>query len=91
MAKLDKSQGFTFVCTDLYEPYQKTKESEAALRDIEVASPLVVKRPKAARRKAIPSAMDPLESLRKNIDRLGEAQSRLRFLIQELDNLTKNR
>lgn len=120
MAKLDKSQGFTFAYTNLYELYKKAKESDTALTDIEVSSPLAVKRavaePKQAslrsqvavngdrsfavpmgvreaeekmERKAIPGAMDPLESLRKNIDKLGEAQTRLRFLIQELDNITK--
>lgn len=116
MAKLDKSQGFTFAYTNLYELYKKAKNADLANHDIEVASPLAIRREIAPKqstlraemgerahvvpmgvreaeekmeRKAIPHAADPLEALRKNIDRLSDAQSRLRFLIQELDTITK--
>lgn len=123
MAKLDKSQGFTFAYTNLYELYKKAQNAENALnRDIEVPSPLAVNRRADAsaqqanrtegqpefirthvvpmgvqeaeakmRRKPIPAIQDPLESLRTNIEALGEAQIKLRFLIQELDSITKKR
>ncbi len=119
MAKLDKSQGSTFAYTNLYELYKKTLEAENSQKsNIEVTSPLAVKRNVAPKReelrtkiangdrsfavpmsvreaeekmerKAVPHTSDPLESLRRNIDKLGEAQAKLRFLIQELDTVTK--
>ena len=106
MAKLDKSQGITFVYTDLYELYKKTKNTKSAkLDDIavfkrcgvskslrEFPHPMGVKEAlgkKQEIRREFQRSVDPLASLKHNLSGLSDAHARLRYLLEELDDLTK--
>lgn len=123
MARLDKSQGFTFVYTNIYDLYQKAKKSKldvplavknghvikgtdlkkSQVREAEVKAFEDLKKRKIteadfvrpmgvqeAERKAMEKvARSPLSNLRKNLDNLTEAHSKLRFLLKELEELTK--
>lgn len=96
MAKLDKSQGFTFVFADLHKLHQSVNKSK-------LSSPLIVERDHAniqpmgvieaeekARRLALKQTVsEPLEKLKENLNSLAKAHAKLRFLLQEIDATTK--
>lgn len=118
-AYLDKSQGITFVYSNIFELYKKAKE--AKLDDPFVAErPRVVKnataslsafqpselrpgageRPLAApagareaeeKEKRIAAPLRPVARIQKNLNDLSEAHEKLRFLLQELDAITKKK
>lgn len=92
----DKSQGVTFVYTDIYKLYKKAKDSK-------LDSPLVFDKQKedvkTVRNFTVPMGVKEAEAkskkigslveLKKNIDSLANAHEKLRFLLQELETLTK--
>lgn len=121
-AYLDKSQGITFVYSNIYELYKRAKNAK-------LDEPFVVERakldknarvikegdgvrieefkPKAlhsvngertfpvpmgvreAEEKALKANQRPVAELQKNVKNLTEAHEKLRFLLQELEALTK--
>lgn len=118
-AYLDKSQGITFVYSNIFELYKKAKESK-------IDAPYVAERPgsrvikegqakisafeareldtsggertfpvpmgvREAEEKAKKQNMRPVASLQKNLNELTDAHEKLRFLLQELDSLTKKK
>jgi hypothetical protein len=118
-AYLDKSQGITFVYSNIFELYKKAKESK-------IDAPFVAERPSSrvikegqakisafeareldtsggertftvpmgvreAEEKAKKQNMRPVASLQKNLNELADAHEKLRFLLQELDSLTKKK
>ena len=98
MAKFDKSQGFTFVYTDFYRVY-KQAQNESKLDSALVIDrqkgrsfihPMgVVEAEEKALRRKVTNLDDPLSSLRQNLNTLTKAHAKLRFLLQEVDALTK--
>lgn len=96
MAKMDKSQGFTFVFENLNE-LEKKSQKEAKLDDVLAVRrgqnhllPMgVIEAEEKALKKRIASMEDPLSSLRQNLNSLTKAHAKLRFLLQEIDSLTK--
>ena len=97
MARFDKSQGFTFVYSDLSKEFKKSEnqnnlESPVLAIDKRAAfqRPMgVVEAEERAIRKTISGQEDPLASLRQNLNSLSKAHARLRFLLEEIDTLTK--
>lgn len=116
-AYLDKSQGVTFVYSNIFNVYKKAKEAK-------IDSPFVVDRAPASRvikkeeakveefkpvelkgertfpvpmgvkeaeEKAMRANMRPIANLQKNLSELTEAHERLKFLLQEIDSLTKKK
>jgi hypothetical protein len=116
-AYLDKSQGITFVYSNIFELYKKAKESK-------IDAPFVAERPRVlkegqvkvsafeARELSLPEGertfpvpmgvreaeekakrqnMRPIATLQKNLSDLQNAHEKLRFLLQELDSLTKKK
>jgi len=115
-AYLDKSQGVTFVYSNIHELYKKAKESK-------IDAPFVAERsrvikqgqakvdafqarelaPEGERTFAVPMGvreaeekakrqnMRPVASLQKNLNELTDAHEKLRFLLQELESLTKKK
>lgn len=117
-AYLDKTQGVTFVFSNIHELYKKAKN--AKLDDPFLAEmPRVIKgstearfepfkpeeiKPKAGERtfpvpmgvreaeeKAKRLSMRPVAKIQKNLNELTDAHEKLRFLLQELDALTKKK
>src|SRR4051812_9664407 len=109
-AYLDKSQGITFVYSNIYQLYKKAKdakldspfvaESPRVLKEAKVEEytprTLESERPfpvpmgvKEAEEKAKLLAMRPVANLQKNLSELTDAHEKLRFLLQELEALTK--
>ena len=97
MARLDKSQGFTVVYSDLSKEFKKNENinaQDAAVLAIDKRAAFqrpmgVVEAEERAIRKTIGSQEDPLASLRQNLNSLSKAHARLRFLLEEIDTLTK--
>lgn len=96
MAKFDKSQGFTFVYTNFHEVYKQNQKAEKLDRAVAIeksASHLrpmgVIEAEEKALRKRVSNLEDPLSSLRQNLNSLTKAHAKLRFLLQEIDSLTK--
>lgn len=96
MAKLDKSQGFTFVYSDLHQIHKQVLKRErldsalAVGRKEAFLQPMgVIEAEEKALRKRIGALEDPLSSLRQNLNTLTKAHAKLRFLLQEIDTLTK--
>jgi ribosome assembly protein YihI (activator of Der GTPase) len=116
-AYLDKSQGITFVYSNIFELYQKAKNSkldapftaersrvikkgqekveEFQVRQLDAP---VGERPfpvpmgvREAEEKAARQNMRPVASLQKNLSELTDAHEKLRFLLQELEALTKKK
>jgi hypothetical protein len=115
-AYLDKSQGVTFVYSNIHDLYKKAKESK-------IDAPFVAERsrvikqgqakvdafqarelnPEGERTFAVPMGvreaeekakrqnMRPVASLQKNLNELTDAHEKLRFLLQELEALTKKK
>jgi hypothetical protein len=114
-AYLDKSQGITFVYSNIFQMYQKAK-------DAKLDSPFVAERPRVlkeakveafkpqeletadgertfpvpmgvreAEEKARALASRPVANLQKNLSDLSQAHEKLRFLLQELESLTKKK
>lgn len=132
-AYLDKSQGITFVYSNIFEIYKRAKEAKidapfVAERSAKPnAEPVakanreparVIKKEEAkveafkpeelapkpserafavpmgvkeAEEKAVRQNMRPIASLQKNLSELTEAHERLRFLLEEIDSLTKKK
>lgn len=124
-AYLDKSQGVTFVFSNIHELYRKAKDAKldspfiaerapaaplapAAERVIKAGSapvsefkPAELKseaRPfpvpmgvREAEEKAKHQNMRPIANLQKNLNQLTDAHEKLRFLLQELEGLTKKK
>ena len=122
-AYLDKSQGITFVYSNIYDLYKKAKNSkletpfvaerssgrvikaeefakhEAARVDTFQPKELEVKAGersfavpmgvKEAEEKALKQKLSSVQSLQKNLSNLTEAHAKLRFLLQELETITK--
>lgn len=95
MAKLDKSQGFTFVYTDVYKLYRDQQKN--------LSQPLAVDRKpafvqpmgvieaeeKALKKKLKQASTDPMAQLKQSLNSLTKAHAKLRFLLQEVDATTK--
>jgi hypothetical protein len=120
-AYLDKSQGVTFVYSNIHELYLKAKNSKldspyvaerateqprvikAAEAKVEAFQPKELKtelneRPfpvpmgvREAEEKAKRLNMRPVANLQKNLNELTDAHDKLRFLLQELESLTKKK
>jgi hypothetical protein len=121
-AYLDKSQGITFVYSNIYELYKKAKDAEpeapfAVERKTETLSSRVIKqtesvskpvvsefKPKElkgernfevpmgvreAEERAMKERAKPMNDLKKNLSEITDAHEKLRFLLQELESLTK--
>lgn len=123
-AYLDKSQGITFVYSNIYDLYKKakdakidapfaaerapaTKEAPRVLKvqdgelKVEEFKPQALETPSGERPFAVPMGvreaeekakrqnMRPVANLQKNLNELTEAHEKLRFLLQELESLTK--
>lgn len=120
-AYLDKSQGITFVYSNIFDLYKKAKESKIdapfvaertapqarvlkegvakveafQARELETntgerpyAVPMGVRE---AEEKAKRQNMRPVANLQKNLNELTDAHEKLRFLLQELESLTKKK
>ncbi len=112
-AYLDRSQGITFVYSNIFSLYKRAK-------DAKIDAPFVVERPRVikdgadvadyeapkleterpfavpmgvreAEEKAKRLEMRPLGKLQKNLSELTDAHEKLRFLLQELESLTKKK
>ncbi len=123
-AYLDKSQGVTFVYSNIFDLYKKAKESKLdapfvaepvrslesprvlKAADIKAAEPFRPEELKApsserpfpvpmgvreAEEKAKKMNMRPVANLQKNLSELTDAHEKLRFLLQELEGLTKKK
>lgn len=118
-AYLDKSQGITFVYSNIFELYRKAKDAKldapfvaemprvmkAANPESKVEAfkpqelkPTPGERPfpvpmgvREAEEKAKRLNMRPVANIQKNISELTDAHEKLRFLLQELDALTKKK
>lgn len=129
-AYLDKSQGITFVYSNIHDLYQKAKNAkldapfvaarvapeapamgrvikaqDLQAKDIKPAAfePAEIKPEGAERTYSVPmgvreaeekvkrQTMRPLANLQKNLNELTDAHEKLRFLLQELESLTKKK
>lgn len=115
-AYLDKSQGVTFVFSNIHQAYRKAKDAKidsAFLADraparvikkeeakVEEFKPTELKSERTfpvpmgvreAEEKAKRATMRPIANLQKNLSELTEAHERLKFLLQEIDSLTKKK
>ena len=125
-AYLDKSQGVTFVYSNIHELYRKAKDAKldspfvaerhhvaggseqprvlkAKDAKVEEFKPAELKsdpkeRPfpvpmgvREAEEKAKRQNMRPVANLQKNLNELTDAHDKLRFLLQELESLTKKK
>lgn len=116
-AYLDKSQGVTFVFSNIHQMYKRAKEAkidapfvaervsarvlkkeEAKVEEFKPAELKTTERTfavpmgvKEAEEKAMRANMRPIANLQKNLSELTEAHERLKFLIQEIDSLTKKK
>jgi hypothetical protein len=111
-AQLDRSQGFTFVYSNIHKLYSKAKASQAALAvksdrvlknndaDVREFKPRTLQGERTfplpmgvreAEEKALQAKMKSAQNLKKNIEGLSEAHEKLRFLLDELDTLTKKK
>jgi hypothetical protein len=118
-AYLDKSQGITFVYSNIYQLYKKAKnaklespfviekaKTEKVLKKmeqqkVEAFVPKELTNPsgqrafpvpmgvKEAEDKALKQNLKSLGDLKKNLANLSNAHEKLRFLLQELESLTK--
>jgi hypothetical protein len=125
-AYLDKTQGVTFVYSNIHELYRKAKDAKLDSPFIAERSPAVAPLAPAAERvikagtaqvgeftpgelksdarpfpvpmgvreaeeKAKHQNMRPIANLQKNLSNLTDAHEKLRFLLQELEGLTKKK
>ena len=119
-AYLDKSQGVTFVYSNIHDMYKKAKEAkiDAPFVAAPAAAARVIKQGQAkveefqarelstekgertyavpmgvreAEEKAKRQNMRPVANLQKNLNDLTDAHEKLRFLLQELESLTKKK
>lgn len=116
-AYLDKSQGITFVYTNIHKVYRQAKEAkidapfaaesarvfkkdsvkvtefqpeklETKNHERTFAVPMGVRE---AEEKARSASQRSIANLQKNLSDLTDAQERLRFLLQEIESLTKKK
>ena len=110
-AYLDKSQGITFVYSNIYQLYKKAQSSKGPVAtsrviksaDADVSSfepkefenaertfpvPMGVRE---AEEKAKALGARPLSNLKKNLSELTDAHEKLRFLLLEIETLTKKK
>ena len=114
-AYVDKSQGITFVYSNIFDIYKKAKEAkldapfiaetgrvlknkEAKVQEFKPKNieakdgertftvPMGVRE---AEEKAMKANMRPISNIKKNLSELTDAHEKLRFLLQELEALTK--
>lgn len=117
-AYLDKSQGITFVYSNIFDLYKKAKEAKLdapfvaeqprvlKAADLKAAQPFrpeelktpATERPfpvpmgvREAEEKAKKLGARPVANLQKNLTDLSDAHEKLRFLLQELESLTKKK
>lgn len=127
-AYLDKSQGITFVYSNIFDLYQKAKESKldapfvaerprvlkehsAPAKKAEIFAPKELETPAGERTFPVPMGVReaeekakemsrtigqlaptrPVANLQKNLADLSQAHEKLRFLLQELESLTKKK
>lgn len=115
-AYLDKSQGITFVYSNIFDLYKKAKEAKLdapfvaersrVLKNAPVAEsfqPSELVAPEGERTFAVPMGVReaeekaklkesrPVANLQKNLADLSNAHEKLRFLLQELESLTKKK
>jgi hypothetical protein len=115
-AYLDKSQGITFVYSNIFELYKKAKDSKLDAPFVAEKSSRVIKAkdvkldmfqareltpPAGERPFPVPMGvkeaeekrknMRPIANLQKNLSELTDAHEKLRFLLEELDSLTKKK
>lgn len=117
-AYLDKSQGITFVYSNIYSVYKKAKEAKldspfavdsarvikkahASAQKVEEFEPRTLEAKEGERTLEVPMGVKeaedkakrlnarPIASLQKNLNELTDAHEKLRFLLQELESLTK--
>lgn len=107
MATRDSSQKVGFVYTNIYQLYKKAKEANPEMpsnarvfRADEVAGIKITKFEPRVLNKATPVANDaarevkgtnPFDDLKANLNRLTELHSKLRFMLNELDDLVKKK
>lgn len=116
-AYLDKSQGITFVYSNLYEIQKRAKETrldspfvvsnERVIKKIDAEAksfqPAELKAREDQRPFAVPMGVReaeekarranarPIANLQKNLSELTDAHEKLRFLLRELETLTKKK
>ncbi|RZA07311.1 MAG: hypothetical protein EOP11_08025 [Proteobacteria bacterium] len=121
-AYLDKSQGITFVYSNIFDLYQKAKESKLdapfvaerprVMKEntakVENFAPQELESPSGERPFPVPMGVReaeekakvlsqmiapsrPVANLQKNLSDLSQAHEKLRFLLQELESLTKKK
>lgn len=115
-AYLDKSQGVTFVYSNIFDLYKKAKESKLdapfvaervikaeTLKNAQPFRPEELKAPATERTFPVPMGVReaeekakklgarPVANLQKNLNDLTDAHEKLRFLLQELESLTKKK
>jgi hypothetical protein len=116
-AYLDRSQGVTFVFSNIYQLYKKAKaadpespiaierkiikERQAKLASVEKFTPPELKAKEGQRHFPVPMGVREAEAkalkentksmkeIKKNLSELTDAHEKLRFLLQELEALTK--
>jgi hypothetical protein len=113
MAERDRSQGVSFVYTNIYEIYKKAKAAGTAhhitgqaavaeplrtdvlVPDAETGQKVKAVRLSAAALRVLPSqspvASKAFEDLRGNLKSLHEMHAKLRFMLQELEALVKDK
>lgn len=114
MARLDKSQGITFVYTNIYELYKKAKQvaqeeqgpvvvSQGKILTGEEAKKVqTIDWKKANRNHIVPMGVqeaerkameqkgqNPFNRLKKDLKELAKAHAKLRYLLAELENMTR--
>lgn len=116
-AYLDKSQGITFVYSNIHDLYLKAKNAKLdspfvaersrviKAKDVHSAEPFRPRElePEGERTFSVPMGvreaeekakrvnMRPVANLQKNLNELASAHEKLRFLLQELEGLTKKK
>ncbi len=115
-AYLDKSQGITFVYSNIFDLYKRAKDAKidapfvaeqpsrvikAKDTKVDFFKPSELIPPQGERAFPVPmgvkeaeeksKVIKPLANLQKNLSELNDAHEKLRFLLQELDSLTKKK
>lgn len=95
-AKRDKNQQVTFLFENLYKIYQDSKNSQRIIKAEDAHAQDQVKPYEPVEmlpRKKLPERMvqtdQELDGLRTNLEKLKDLQSKLRFMLNELDELLK--
>lgn len=109
-AYLDKSQGVTFVFSNIYSLYTKAKyakldepfradrvlsradalkKAQVEIKEFKPRQFTVPMGVQEAEAKVLQQRQNSMENLKKNLDSLKDAHAKLRFLLKELEEITK--